>query len=88
MQCKTARRVRKNSITFNVASTYGHRQKPRQSYEGQVDYFGVYCPEIDKAYLIPFSVVAGLTSEAALRLDAGTSGQVKNARFAQQFELR
>ena len=46
-QCKNGR-LRKGALVFAVCSCYGHHRNPeaaRRSYQGQVDYFAVFCPE-------------------------------------------
>jgi hypothetical protein len=47
IQCKTGR-LRRGAIQFNVCSTYGHHRRTgnaRRCYDGEVDYFAVYCRE-------------------------------------------
>jgi len=47
VQCKTGR-LRDGAIRFAVCSCYGHHRNPetaRRNYQGQVDYFAVYCTE-------------------------------------------
>ena len=70
VQCKTGR-LRAGAIRFKVRSSYAHHPNPkllRRDYEGQVDYFGVYCPETSGVYLVPFAAAA-LKTQAALRVD-------------------
>ncbi len=55
VQCKTGR-LREGGIRFAVCSCYGHHRNPkdaRRDYQGQVDLFGVYCPETLGVYLVP-----------------------------------
>jgi hypothetical protein len=74
-------------INFATASSYNHtaRQKGWRNYRGQVDYFAVYCEELNKIYLIPVEVV-GIT-QAKLRLTATKNKQEKNVRWANDYEL-
>jgi hypothetical protein len=53
VQCKT-RRLRLGSIRFAVCSCYGHHRNPgesRRTYQGQIEFFAVYCPETRGVYL-------------------------------------
>jgi hypothetical protein len=55
VQCKTGR-LRKGAVAFNTCSSYAHHQNPqviKRSYEGEIDLFGVYCPETEDVYLVP-----------------------------------
>lgn len=66
IQCKTAR-ITKGCVAFNTCSTHHHRGSGRRSYVGEADFFGVYCPEVDKVYFVP---IHGLGNTACwLRLD-------------------
>jgi hypothetical protein len=59
--------------------------RSRQIYRGQVDAFGVYCPELDQSYLVP---AEGLPSEmASLRVAPTLNGQASGVRWARDFEL-
>jgi hypothetical protein len=88
VQCKTGR-LRNGSIKFSVCSTYGHHRNPqsaRRSYQGQVDYFAVYCPETGGVYVVP---IDGLPSRSAanLRVDATRNSQRTGVRFAADYEI-
>ena len=84
VQCKTGR-LRNGAINFNTASCYGHRDRPRQHYRNQIEYFAVYYPNDDTTYLVPVDEVG--VSTAALRLEAPKNNQVKNVRFAETFKI-
>lgn len=49
VQCKIGH-LRSGRIEFPTKNNKGN-------YKGQVDFFGVYCPELDKCYLVPIDVV-------------------------------
>ena len=51
IQCKTGR-LRNGVIAFNVCSQAGGSGK-RRDYQGEIDVFGVYCPELDTVYIVP-----------------------------------
>jgi len=50
VQCKTGR-IRNGCLDFNTFSTSGGG--PKRSYIGEIDLFGIYCPDNGKTYLIP-----------------------------------
>jgi hypothetical protein len=88
IQCKTGNVINNESvIVFRVHSSSAHRNGKRPTYHGEVDYFAVWCEYNDKIYLVPFSEVGNLTSEARLRLTETKNGQNKGVRFAKDFEL-
>ena len=88
VQCKTGR-LRNGSIFFATCSTYGHHVRPgqsRRSYTGQIDLFGVYCPETRGVYLVPVEDVP-TRSNAALRVDPSLNGQRKRIRPANDYRI-
>ncbi len=77
-------------IQFKTASSYyqtkaGRTNQTKRDYRGQIDYFGVYCPETRGVYLIPVDHV-GIAS-ANLRLLPTANQQEKNVRWAKDYEL-
>ena len=88
VQYKTGR-LRSGAIGFPVTSTYGHHRHPttaRRTYEGQVDYFAVYCPETSGVYLVPIEDVPTHTF-AKLRVEPARNGQRKRVRHASAYEV-
>jgi len=85
VQCKTGR-LRDGVIKFNTASTHGHRGGARVSYRGQVDLFGVYCPDTGKTYFVPVMDVGA--AEGYLRVDPARSGRKKGVKYAADFEMK
>jgi hypothetical protein len=91
VQCKTGR-LRKGAIRFNACShTYHHpsnrgTRKYQHHYRNQADAFGVYCPELDKVYLVPVDEVG--TRQAYLRVDPTRNNQSRKVRWAQDYEVR
>ena len=58
----------------------------RLRYDGQVDAFAVYCPDLDRSYLVPDH---GLPSEmATLRVSSTRNGQSSGIRWAQDYAIR
>jgi len=65
VQCKTGR-IRNGCIIWATCSNHTLTYV-RTSYRGQVDYFGVWCPEFgEDAYLVPVDAVG--EREGALRI--------------------
>jgi PD-(D/E)XK endonuclease len=90
IQCKTGRlNEKKGIIEFNTAITYHARgdsgSHVRKGYIGQADYFGVYCPELDRLYLVP--IEATPRGIASLRVRPSKNGQVKGVLLAENYEL-
>lgn len=91
VQCKTGKLYKSQEyIEFNAASIYYHRSQEsttweRRSYQGQIDYFAVYCPNIKCTYLIPVDHVPG--TEGRLRLLLTRNGQERNIRWAKDYEI-
>jgi hypothetical protein len=91
IQCKTGWIEGDDAyIEFATASTYYHTRAGRtgygrKDYQGQIDYFAVYCPNTGKVYLVPIDHV-GKTS-AMLRLVPTKNNQEKNVRWAKDYEL-
>ncbi len=90
VQCKTGR-LRNGTIIFNTCSSTYHHPANRgmrtyqHDYRGQVDFFGVYCPETDGVYLVPAEEL-GLRA-CALRVVPTKNNQAKKVRWASEFEL-
>lgn len=82
IQCKTGHF--KNGAIYFPTCSYYHNEK--RDYQGQVEYFGVYCPKIKKVYLISVKDV-GLR-EGALRINPPANNQIKNIRWAKDYELQ
>lgn len=85
VQCKTGI-LRNGFITFRVCNADARR--PRGiPYQGQIEAFGVYCPQNGRTYLIPIDAVGGNTSTARLRVDATRNGQHRGIRLAESFQI-
>lgn len=88
VQCKTGRTVADGrALKFSVSSQSRHKSSERYTYHGQIDYFGVYYPENQKAYLVPFDEVSNCSYNARLRIEASKNNQSKRVRFAKEFKL-
>jgi PD-(D/E)XK nuclease superfamily protein len=88
VQCKTGR-LRDGAILFPTCSTYVHHKNPkvpRRDYEGQIDEFAVYCPELGAVYLIPIEDMPA-RALGSLRVTPPRNGQRKNIRLAAAYEV-
>jgi hypothetical protein len=84
VQIKTGR-LRNGSIQFNAYSSHTHRGgAATRPYFGEVDFFGVYCPQISRCYLVPASEVRTC---GTLRVETPRNGQLARVRWASVFEL-
>jgi hypothetical protein len=88
VQCKMAK-LTNGAVHFHPCSI-DSRSKPgrcvRKGYVGQVDLFGVYCPEVKKCYLVPVEVAP--TTGCYLRIEPTKNGQKKGIRWAADYEIR
>jgi hypothetical protein len=88
IQCKTGR-LRDGTVLFNTCSCYGHHMNPgmsRRDYHGEIDYFAVHCLESGGVYLIPIEAMP-TRSYGSLRVVPPRNNQVRNVRWAADFEL-
>jgi hypothetical protein len=88
VQCKTGRLIR-GAVRF-YSSSVDSRSQPgrciRKGYVGEVEFFGVYCPDNDKCYLVP---VDGVPQQGcSLRVDPPKNGQKTNIRWAGDYEIK
>jgi hypothetical protein len=85
VQVKTGR-LRKGAIVFSCYSSHTHRDGPScRPYVNEIEFFGVYCPELDSAYLVPIEDAARLSG--ALRVDTPRNGQTRKVRWASPYLL-
>jgi hypothetical protein len=88
VQCKTGR-LRAGAVVWNLCSHYGHHPNPRmirRDYHGEIDYFGVYCPETCGVYLVPISDLPTRV-RGYLRVEQPKNNQRKRIRLAAQYEI-
>jgi hypothetical protein len=88
VQCKTGR-LRNGAVLFAMCSSYAHHPNPKlihRSYQGEIDDFAVYCPDLGSVYLIPIDDLQPKRA-AALRVDPPRNGQRDRVRFAARYEI-
>jgi hypothetical protein len=90
VQCKTGRLFR-GAVCFRphrlrAAKRETGWQRRVTSYRGDVDFFGVYCPENDQVYLVPIEAAGDRI--CTLRVAPARNGQNKNIRWAREYLVR
>ncbi len=88
VQCKTGR-LRSGAVRWSVCSNYGHHRNPkavRRDYHGEVDFFGVYCPETERVYLVPIAELP-VRRQGSLRVESAKNSQRKFVRPASEYEI-
>lgn len=87
IQCKTGR-LRNGTVRFPTCSFTSRRQPGtyvRRSYRGEIELFGVYCPDNGKCYLVPVEKIG--TNEACLRIVPPRNGQKTRIHWAEDYEI-
>jgi len=85
VQCKTGI-LRHGCVVFRLYSISGHDTRSK-AYSGQIDAFGVYCPQTDRCYLVPMSAIAECRLFATLRVEPARNGQRLRTRPAEAFAI-
>lgn len=86
MQCKTG--CLKNGVIRVLVSSPTRKTKDKgwgmKDYKGEVDVFGVYCPQNDKVYIVPADEVG----KNAISLRVGDAKKLrKDIRWAKDYEM-
>ena len=87
IQVKTGR-LADGVIVFRTCSqnSQGKQRAKGKSYTAEeIDAFVVYCPELDKCFLVPVSIQ--LASQATLRVTEARNNQQEGIRLAKDFEF-
>jgi hypothetical protein len=85
LQCKTGI-LRDGVVMFRVCISDARRPQGIP-YQGQIEAFGVFCPQNGRSYLIPIGAVSMNTSTAKLRLQPARNGQRQRIRLAEAFQI-
>jgi hypothetical protein len=90
VQCKTGHLVR-GAVCFPTQSLRAARKEAEWrrvafDYQGQIDYFGVYCPDNGNVYLVPIEDVPAKT-RCCLRVEPARNNQKKRVRWAKDYEV-
>jgi hypothetical protein len=81
VQCKTAR-VDGGALYFRTCS---NTRNVTKGYGGEVDFFGVFSPELDQVFLVPVADVPA--SYGYLRLAPTRNGQARRVRWAHGYRI-
>ena len=87
VQSKTGHLTR-GAVAFHPCSIDSRSQPGhciRRPYTHDVEFFGVYCPENNKVYLVP--VAEATNTGWVLRIDPPRNGQKTKIRWARDFEI-
>jgi hypothetical protein len=86
IQCKAGRYDSlRGCILFKNYNTTGGRGQKR-GYVGDAEYFGVYCAELNKVYLVPIDIAA-YKGEVHLRVNPSRNNQMKRVIWASNYEI-
>lgn len=85
VQCKTGQ-LKDGHITFRACSADARRPNG-VPYHGQIEAFGVFCPQTGRSYLIPMSALGPIHTTVRLRVAPTRNGQVRGVRYASEFEI-
>lgn len=80
VQCKMGK-LKAGSVHFSTCSSTA-----KESYEGQIEYFGVYCPDNDESYLIPIEDCK-VGRQKSLRVQEAKNGQTAGVTLAGKYKL-
>jgi hypothetical protein len=84
VQIKTGR-FEHGAIEFNCYSSHSHRGgTSTRVYGGEIEFFGVYCPQLDRCYLVPASE---FNTHGNLRVEPPRNGQLRRVRWAAKYLL-
>lgn len=87
IQVKTGR-INNDCVVFDTCSSQIHRDNGKQGYRGQIDYFAVYCPVIDKAYLISVNDVGERACRLRLQPTKNNNAKLVNFAVDHEFDLQ
>jgi hypothetical protein len=86
IQIKTGK-LKNGVIIFNTqSSTIPSRKIYGRLYAGEIEFFGVYCPQNNKSYLVPMSIV-GNRGNLSLRIEPTKNNQKYGSNWASDYEL-
>lgn len=86
IQCKTGK-LKGGRIRFNTCSNECLRGGGRKNYDGEADYFGIYCFENDRCYLINVRYCGNMNS--SLRLSRNDNKRIMpTTHWAEEYEIK
>lgn len=85
IQCKTGR-VRDGAVVFSAKSVYRTTTSTVvRDYNGQIEYFGIFCKELNKVYMVPVDLVNG--GSLSLRVSSPKNYQFDGKYWTEDFEI-
>jgi PD-(D/E)XK endonuclease len=87
IQCKTGTLKCAGGVVRFRPRSADARRPNGVPYHGQIDAFGIYCPQNEQVYLVPIAELGSLRSEVSLRLLPARSGQEMGIRYASVYAL-
>lgn len=87
VQCKNGRLIN-GAVSFYPCSSDSRSQKGRcirKGYRGEVELFGVYCPDNEKVYIVP--VEDATDRQCLLRIEPTRNNQRKGIRWGSGYEV-
>lgn len=89
IQCKSAI-IKNGCIMCRIANKTTENGLPIiKHYIDQIDFFGIYCSEIDQCYMIPIEDVNDMKGSIVyLRIIPTKNNQEANVRWAKNYEIR
>lgn len=84
-QCKTGR-LRNGRVVYSTQSVRSNTRVAKcRPYTGEVEVLIVYCPELDRIYVVPIGDAP--RTKGSLRVSETANGQAKGIRWAADYEL-
>src|ERR1700681_1723894 len=87
VQCKTGTLKCDDGVVRFRPRSADARRPNGVPYHGQIDAFGVYCPQDEQVYFVPIADLGTISSEVSLRLVPARSGQEVGIRYATAYAL-
>ncbi len=85
VQCKTGR-LKNGCVIFATKSTRANRTECfSRGYEGEIDFFAVYCEALDRLYAVPVEIAP--KGYCVLRVDRPANNQETSIRWAKDYEV-
>ena len=83
-------RVRSAFLRVAATAITENRSTARRDYQGQIDYFGVYCAATSGVYLLPIESApakAVIALRVDLRVDPPRNNQKRRIRYAAEYRI-
>jgi hypothetical protein len=85
VQCKTGR-LKNGAVEFSAHSVRSNtKQVLRRRYDGEIEYFAVYCPANRSVYVVPCDEAT--PRQFTLRIVPTSNGQEARVRWAADYEI-